>query len=67
MNFKKVIARLPDSPGAYIYENADGKIIYVGKSKSIKKRVLSYFQNKNLGPKTNLLVKKIADIKYIKV
>ena len=39
----------------------------MGKAKSIKKRVSSYFQNKNLGPKTNLLIKKIADIRFIKV
>ena len=67
MNFKKEITKLPDSFGVYIFSDADGKIIYVGKSVSVKKRVLSYFQNKNLGPKTNLLVKKINDIRYIKV
>ena len=67
MDLKKEIAKLPDSPGAYICKDSGGKVIYVGKSKSIKKRVSSYFTNKNLGPKTNLLVKKIADIKYIKV
>ena len=67
MNLKKEIARLPGSPGVYIFLDVGGKIIYVGKSKSIKKRVSSYFQNKNLGEKTNLLVKKISNIKYIKV
>jgi len=43
------------------------QLIYVGKSISIRKRVSSYFQNKNLGAKTDLLVKKINKIEYIKV
>lgn len=67
MKFKREITKLPDSPGVYVFSDADGKIIYVGKSVSIKKRVSSYFQNKNLGPKTSLLTKKIANIEYIKV
>ena len=67
MDLKKKIAELPDSCGVYIYKDAQGKIVYVGKSKSIKKRVRSYFQNKNLGEKTNLLVEKIHDVKHIKV
>ena len=67
MNLKKEIAGLPGSPGVYIFLDAGREIIYVGKSKSIKKRVSSYFQNKNLGEKTGLLVKKISNIKYIKV
>lgn len=58
---------LPESPGIYQFFDKKGKLIYVGKSVSIKKRVASYFTAKNLGPKTNLLVKKIEDIKTIKV
>lgn len=60
------IKSLPERPGSYQYYNFDGNIIYIGKAKNLKKRVLSYFtqdQNK----KTTMLVSKIADIKYIVV
>lgn len=67
MDLKKAISKLPASCGVYIFLDKWGKTIYVGKSIAIKKRVLSYFQNKNLGPKTTLLVKKIANIDFIKV
>ncbi|HSX19328.1 MAG TPA: GIY-YIG nuclease family protein [Candidatus Saccharimonadales bacterium] len=64
---KSQIKKLPDSPGIYKYFDSEGKLLYVGKSVSLKKRVASYFSNKNLGPKTNLLVKNIAKIEHIKV
>lgn len=64
---KSQINNLPDSPGIYLYFDNSGKLLYVGKSVSLKKRVSSYFQNKNLGPKTTLLVSKIKKIDYIKV
>ena len=67
MNLKNKIYRLPETPGIYLFLNKDNKIIYVGKSTNIKKRVSSYFIAKTLGPKTNLLKKQIADIKHIKV
>ncbi len=66
-SLKAKIKALPSSPGIYKYFNSEGNLIYVGKSVSIKKRVASYFSNKDLEPKTNLLVTQIADIKYIKV
>lgn len=58
---------LPNCPGVYMFYDASGKLLYVGKSVSIKKRVNSYFRTKSLGPKTDLLVSKIANVKYIKV
>lgn len=67
VNRKKLIQKLPNNPGIYQFLDQNNTIIYIGKSISIKKRVSSYFANKNLGPKTNLLVSKIANVKYIKV
>ena len=64
---KKIVKKLPQTPGIYQFVDDKGNIIYVGKAKSLKKRVASYFIGKNLGPKTNLLVKNIANIKFIKV
>ena len=61
------LAKLPDSPGVYQFFNKEKKLLYVGKSVSIKKRVSSYFTNKNLGLKTNQMVKEISNINFIKV
>jgi len=66
-SLKRKLAKLPQNPGIYKFFDAGGNLLYVGKSISIKKRVSSYFANKNLGPKTDQMVSKIADIGYIKV
>jgi len=66
-NFAQKIKKLPDSPGVYRFYDEKKNIIYVGKSLSIRKRVSTYFQTRILGPKTRLLVSKIADIDFIKV
>lgn len=66
-DIKLQIQKLPNSPGIYKFYDENGNLLYVGKSISIKKRVSSYFSQKNLGPKTSLLVKKIKTIKFIKV
>lgn len=58
---------LPDSPGVYQYYDKDGKILYVGKAKNLKKRVSSYFHKIHDNAKTNVLVKKIVAIKHIVV
>lgn len=58
---------LPDKPGVYQYFDKEGKIIYVGKAKNLKKRVTSYFKKTHDQAKTYLLVKKIFDIHYIVV
>ncbi len=70
MNFehlKPIIQTLPNKPGVYQYYDKDGKILYVGKAKDLKKRVSSYFTKTHDNAKTHLLVKKIADIKHIVV
>jgi len=58
---------LPNSPGVYQYYDADGRILYVGKAKNLKKRVSSYFTKTHDYGKTKVLVKKIASIKHIVV
>lgn len=58
---------LPDSPGVYQYYDAAGKILYVGKAKNLKKRVSSYFHKIHDNAKTNVLVRKIVEIKHIVV
>ncbi|NTV52324.1 MAG: excinuclease ABC subunit UvrC [Candidatus Firestonebacteria bacterium] len=56
----------PDKPGVYIMREAQGKIIYVGKAVSLKKRLASYFRAQaQLEPKTQALVKRLADIEVM--
>lgn len=64
---KNKISLLPDSPGCYIYYDKEGTVIYVGKAKRLKRRVSSYFNRVHESPKTNMLVSKIADMRYIVV
>ena len=59
------IQTLPDGPGVYQYYDKEGKILYVGKAKNLKKRVSSYFNKIHDTAKTNVLVKKIVTIKHI--
>jgi excinuclease ABC subunit C len=61
------LKELPRVPGVYLYRNLNGKVIYVGKAVNLKNRVSSYFQNKDLDPKTTELVKHIANIEWIEV
>jgi excinuclease ABC subunit C len=62
--WKDKLATIPDLPGSYQFKNDQGVIIYVGKAKSLKKRVSSYFTGSH-DAKTARLVMNIADIEYI--
>ena len=64
---KLKISLLPDSPGVYMYFNAQGTVIYVGKAKRLKRRVSSYFNRVHPVVRTNMLVRHIYDLKYIVV
>ncbi len=67
IHISSLLQTLPDNPGVYQYYDAEGKILYVGKAKNLKKRVLSYFAKVHDNSKTRVLVRKIADIKTIVV
>jgi len=59
---------LPSKPGCYIYNNAEGQVIYVGKAVNLKNRVRSYFQERSDKDfKTRKLVQNIADLEWILV
>ncbi len=64
---KEKISILPDTPGVYTYYDSEGKVIYVGKAKNLKRRVSSYFNRTHDCLRTNLLVRAIADMSYIVV
>jgi excinuclease ABC subunit C len=62
-SLKQKIAHLPKRPGVYLMKGHDGRVLYVGKAKDLRKRVLSYFNRDNhTSLKTAVLVDKIADL-----
>lgn len=63
-NKNLLTASLPNKPGCYLMKDIKDEIIYIGKAKNIKKRVLQYFTNQ-INPKTRALVNKIEKIDYI--
>lgn len=65
---KEQVALLPLLPGCYIFSNKDGEVIYVGKAKSLKKRVSSYFvDSRDHSPKVRAMVRQIASLRHIVV
>ncbi len=62
---KQTLKLLPSLPGCYIYFNKDGEVIYVGKAKILKRRVMSYFNRKHDSVKVNVLVSQIERLEYI--
>ena len=65
---KEQVALLPLEPGVYQFLDRTGTVIYVGKAKSLRKRVSSYFmQNKEHPPKVRVLVRQIVEIRHIVV
>ena len=61
-NAKEICVNLPLQPGVYRMINAKGEVIYVGKAVSLRKRVSSYFQKTNLGPRTQLMISQVTGI-----
>ena len=62
-SLREKAAQLPNSPGVYIFKDRTGAIIYVGKAKALKRRVLSYFNREN-DIKTNLLLRRARALDY---
>ena len=58
----KFVKGFPDRPGVYLMRDENGEIIYVGKAKSLRKRVSSYFRHTHASPRLNKLVDTIRDI-----
>jgi excinuclease ABC subunit C len=68
MDLLQKIRTLPTEPGVYLYKNAAGEIIYVGKAKSLRNRVASYFhEGRWQDAKTDTLVREAVDVDYIVV
>src|SRR6516225_2648646 len=68
MDLQQKIRTLPTGPGCYLYKNAEGEVIYVGKAKNLRARVRSYFlAASQANAKTGSLMREAVDIDYIQV
>src|SRR3954465_7034546 len=68
MDLLAKIRTLPTGPGCYLYKNAEGQVIYVGKAKSLRARVRSYFlAASQADAKTGSLMREAVDVDYIVV
>src|SRR3984893_15755336 len=68
MDLQQKIRSIPASPGVYLYKNAEGEVIYVGKAKSLRHRISSYFhEGRTADAKTGTLVREAVDVDYIVV
>src|ERR1700687_3112821 len=68
MDLQAKIRSIPAEPGVYLYKNAEGEVIYVGKAKNLRSRVASYFHEARWeDAKTGTLVREAADVDYIVV
>src|SRR6202790_2808732 len=68
MELREIAARLPLSPGVYLYKDEHGAVIYVGKAKNLRARVRSYFSDERVADvKTGTLISDARDIEYILV
>ncbi len=69
MDLLAKIRTIPTSPGCYLYKNAEGEVIYVGKAKNLRSRVRSYFleANQRNNQKTGSLMREAVDVDYITV
>jgi excinuclease ABC subunit C len=68
MDIQQKIRSIPASPGVYLYKNAEGQVIYVGKAKSLRHRVSSYFHEGRVADaKTGTLLREAVDVDYIVV
>lgn len=66
MELKEKLKNMPDSCGVYIMKDNKGKVIYVGKARSLRRRVKSYFgSSSSISPKVSSLVGTISDVEYI--
>ena len=65
MDLKHKVKKLPKSPGVYLLMNASGRVLYVGKAKSLRNRVTSYLRADQASPKIAAMVPQIKDVDYL--
>jgi excinuclease ABC subunit C len=66
LDFESLPSQLPEDPGVYLFKDRSGEIIYVGKAKNLRRRVLSYFkQSGGLPRKTTVMLERARSLEYI--
>ena len=65
MNLREKLKLVPEKPGVYLFKDKKGKILYIGKALSLKKRVKSYFQRGEFSPRIGALVSRIEDVEWV--
>ncbi|MBN2032339.1 MAG: excinuclease ABC subunit UvrC [Deltaproteobacteria bacterium] len=66
LHFEALRSQLPEEPGVYLFKDSSGAVVYVGKAKNLKKRVLSYYRQAERAPqKTLLMIQKARFLEYI--
>jgi len=65
LNLREKLKLLPNKPGVYLFKSEKGKILYVGKALSLKKRVRSYFQRGKFSPRIGSLISRVYDVEWI--
>ncbi len=63
-DYQLLLPNLPDSPGVYKFKDKEGKLIYVGKAKNLKKRVSSYFNRPQPNSKTEVMVRIATSLEF---
>ena len=56
---------IPAGPGVYLYRDGEDVVLYIGKAKSLRNRVRSYFQARSLDPRRDRMIEQIADVEFI--
>ncbi|MDJ0958240.1 MAG: excinuclease ABC subunit UvrC [Arenicellales bacterium] len=61
-DYETLLRRAPNGPGVYQFVSGKGEVLYVGKAKSLKKRLSSYFRKSGMPPKTNAMMSHVQDV-----
>src|SRR5579871_1578998 len=61
------LPHLPDTPGVYLWKDADGRVLYVGKAKNLRSRLRSYFGGDPVSAKNGVMLRHVADFETIVV
>ena len=65
-SLRRRVAELPEQPGVYLFKDGEGQVLYVGKARSLRQRVRSYFQSaRHLPPRIRRMVERAADLEFI--